>query len=347
MTSTLYLTTSTNSVRLDNDAFVVHSRGANAGTPDVYTRVLLRDIGRVVVSGSPNISIPAVKCACRHGVPVELVSSSGKWIGEFSGEAETHDASRRLAQYQLSVNPVAALVPAKALVIAKIFNQRFVLKRLSARTGITLDATLLFLGALRSRAENATSLDALRGVEGLAAARYFPALSKFVLPEFAFASRSRRPPRDPANALFSFTYSILYGEIVSSAHVHGLEPFIGTLHVPSSGRYSLALDLIEPLRPVMDTLALSLLNRKIFTAEDFYRDPSNGGVFIAPESHSKFFQHYEKKMCREFVSGIIGHTTTLRKVVEWQVLRYSEMLGRIVATGNAIQTAPTFFKLPQ
>jgi len=347
MLNTLYLTTSTNSVRLENDAFVVHTRNTETGAPDSYTRVLLRDIDRVVVSGSPNISIPAIKCACRKGVPVELVSSKGKWIGEFFGDAESHDASRRLAQYRIATNPVAALVPAKALVSVKIFNQRFVLKRLAARTGTEIDDVLAYLSELRSQADFSKTTTSLRGIEGLAAARYFVALSEFVLPEFDFAGRTRRPPRDPANSLFSFSYAILHGEIVSAIRVHGLDPFLGTLHVPAPGRFALALDLIEPFRPVMDALVLSLLNRKIFTEVDFRTDPESGGVFIAPESHAKFFQHYEKRMCREFVFDEVGHTMTLRKIVEWQVLRYAEMLGGVSSSPNALPPALTVFKLPQ
>lgn len=345
--NTLYLTTSTNSVRLENDAFVVRARSPESGTSDVYSRVLIRDIGRIVISGSPNFSLPAIKSACRYGVPVELVSSSGKWLGEFSGEPEAHDASRRVAQYRIAIASAAALVPAKALVSAKIFNQRFVLKRLAARTGALLSPVLNFFNELRAYTDAADSVQTLRGVEGIAASRYFPTLSGFVPHEFAFSTRSRRPPRDPANALFSFAYSILYGETVSAIRVHGLDPCLGVLHASLPGRFSLALDLMETLRPEMDAFVLSLLNRKIFTAEDFRADAASGGVFIAPEAHAKFFRHYEKKMCREFASADVGHLTTLRKIIDWQVLRYSEMLGRVSAAPNALPPAPIFFKIPQ
>lgn len=260
---TLYLTHRARRLRLEDGGIVVDSEDdAGAERSDC---ILLKDVDRVVVAGSPHLTIPALKAFCRAGVPLTLVSEKGRWIGELSGACDKN-AARRLAQYRCALeSEPTALRFARPAIAAKIANQRHVLRRLAARSrGMDECApTLRRLKLLHARAGAAPPLAELRGIEGAASAEYFAALAPFFPEETPFLGRSRRPPRDAGNALLSFTYAILLSEVESTVRVRGLDPALGFLHATVPGRPSLALDLLEPLRPSADAFALSLLNKKI------------------------------------------------------------------------------------
>jgi CRISPR-associated protein Cas1 len=126
------------------------------------------------------------------------------------------------------------------------------------------------LQALSEKAATASSLDSLRGCEGMAAGFYFRQLGAYFPDEIPFASRNRRPPRDEANALMSWTYTIVMGEVDAAVRTAGLDACLGCLHGISYGRPSLSLDLLEPLRaPLCDMLTLRLLNHKLLKKEHF------------------------------------------------------------------------------
>jgi CRISPR-associated exonuclease Cas4/CRISPR-associated protein Cas1 len=81
------------------------------------------------------------------------------------------------------------------------------------------------------------------------------------LPAFQFARRNRRPPADPVNACLSLAYSVLTRTFTAALATAGLDPWKGLYHVERPGRPALALDLIEPFRPVLaDSAVLMALN---------------------------------------------------------------------------------------
>jgi CRISPR-associated protein Cas1 len=111
--------------------------------------------------------------------------------------------------------------------------------------------------------------------------------------EFGFQKRLRRPPPDPVNALLSFTYVLLGNEMQALLDGMGFDPYLGFFHALDYGRPSLALDLLEPLRPaVADRLVLSLCNLRILKPEDFSVDAN--GARLGPEARKTYFAHYEK-----------------------------------------------------
>lgn len=338
--STLYLTIQTHSVRLENHALIINSEDASGQLRTA--RVLLKDISRVVVSGSPNITIPALKSLCKAKIPLALVSTRGRWIGELSGVV-SNNAARRIAQYRWAVSgEAAALHFAIPLVATKIANQRDVLRRLINRygKGVAYASTLARLKAMRAMLAQAQTVEQVRGIEGLASAEYFRALSGFFPREVPFVERSRRPPRNGANALLSFSYAIVLSEVEFALRYHGLDPAIGFMHSLVPGRAALALDLVEPFRPSADAFVLSLLNRKIFTEADFRFSPEDCGTYLEESSHAKFFEHYEKAMTRPFTFGKNGQHVDLRGVIDRQTCCYLQSLADA-------DCAAEFFRIPQ
>src|SRR6202043_751302 len=124
-----------------------------------------------------------------------------------------------------------------------------------------------------------------RGAEGEAAYSYFAVFGALIRSpdaDIAFRGRSRRPPLDPVNALLSFLYVLLTHDCRSAAESVGLDPAVGFLHRDRPGRPSLALDLMEELRPVLaDRLVLSLINRRQIGARDV--ETRDGGAVLLTE----------------------------------------------------------------
>ena len=81
---------------------------------------------------------------------------------------------------------------------------------------------------------------------------------------------SPRLAGNPANALLNYLYAILEGEATIAARIVGLDPGIGLLHADQLNRDSLAADLMEPVRPLVDRYVLRLLTERSFAAADFY-----------------------------------------------------------------------------
>ena len=139
-----------------------------------------------------------------------------------------------------------------------------------ASTAETLAITRLVLG-------DAASYDTILGHEGTATREYFQAWRSIIGQSWGFASRERRPPPDPVNAMLSFGYTLLVQEAIAALEMAGLDAAVGFLHRARWGRPCLALDLIEEFRPVIaDAMVLRCLSTGIVRYEEFDTTPDQG-----------------------------------------------------------------------
>ena len=320
----LILTGDTVSVRLESRHLEVIRIVQDGQKPDMRLRVPLVDIDRVVIVGRPNISIPVLQRLMFDGIPAFFLTARGRWVGALAPD-NNRNAARRIRQYEISGDQLMALRVARKIVCAKVRNSRRVLQRLSSNRQESDDPVQQQvnqqLNDLAGQALTAESLEELRGLEGLAAARYFARLGQFFPENVPFNGRNRQPPRDPANALLSWTYTILLGEVEGAVRSHGLDACIGFLHAVSHGAPSLALDLLEPLRgPVCDLLALNLLNHKVLTDENFRYNSMDDGFYLKEDSHRAFFIGYENAMTRKFSAAKGEAHTDFRRVIDDSVV---------------------------
>ena len=129
------------------------------------------------------------------------------------------------------------------------------------------------------------------------------------------------------NACISFGATLVYNEMVAFIHAHGLDPALGLLHATEDGRWSLALDLIEPFRPALvEALTLDLFSHQIVCGEHF--KSKNGGTYLNDDGRRRFILQYERRMERQFMSEAVGHRTTLRQQVEQQAVMSQKLAGR-------------------
>lgn len=251
---------------------------------EVVRRPRIDRLDAVLIFGKVEISASARALLLRHAVDVTFFDRSGRWRGRLISH-ESHTAARRMAQYRRLDDPQFALALARRIVTGKLENQRAVLQRL--RHNQSLDALIGPIAALRrmiARAPSADSVEALMGIEGHGAAMYYEGLGvAFSNPEFDFSGRNRRPPRDPINACLSFGYAILCSRVESSVRRVGLDPWLGALHAPGRGKPSMALDLMEEWRPMIDRVVLRLINRRQLSPDDFMHPDWRAEELARPE----------------------------------------------------------------
>ena len=333
--STLFLTQDVSSVRLANGALEIE-RETEEGPATV--RLLLSQIDRVTVVGRPAVSLPALLSVLDAGIPCFFVSSHGRWRGALHSD-EDRNAARRIRQYDHACNSRFALKVARPLVAAKIGNQISVLERLGHNRP---EKRGWFhrgpnLARLRKKAGKASSLDSLRGTEGAASSAYFEALAGAFPASMPFGNRNRRPPRDPANSLLSFSYTLLLGEMEGAVRSHGLDPAIGHLHEDRTRTPSLPLDLMEPFRPACDRFVIKLANLGTLRTGDHFESHDDGGVYLNPDGRRAFFPAWEEELSRTF-PGSDGQNTTLRREIRRAVNIYLDALES--------DATPSFFSLP-
>jgi CRISPR-associated protein Cas1 len=283
--NTLYVTTEGAALAKDGENLVVSIEGAER------LRVPFHMLASVVTFGAILITPPLIGACAAAGISLVLLDRAGRFQARLEGPVSGNVLLRR-AQYRATDTPETIV---RGFVSGKIANQRAVLTRAVRDHGDRwedgvrneIEGVVDRLGRLtRAAALAPARLDELRGMEGEAARLYFSVFGRLLRtedPEIRFEGRSRRPPLDAVNALLSFLYTLLVHDCRSALEGVGLDPAVGFLHRDRPGRPSLALDLMEELRPVLaDRLALALVNRRQLRARDFeFRD--GGAVMLADE----------------------------------------------------------------
>jgi len=230
----------------------------------VLKKVPAVHVDQIIVFGSCGLTTPAMKFCLQRGIPVTLLSSRGQYYGVLESTGSSNVLLQR-EQFARSADKEFCLRHSKAIVAAKIRNCRTLLRR-----HVEKSETLDELARLLEKIPGASALDEVRGFEGAAAARYFPAFTSILKDPMGFTNRNRQPPTDPVNSMLSFGYTLLFYNIFSLAKSHGLHPYVGFFHEMRAGHPALVSDLIEEFRaPIVESLVLYLVNSKILKQEDF------------------------------------------------------------------------------
>lgn len=287
--NTLYLTTPGSYVARDHLTLQVEvpiypldlppeERNRQSATDTRKLSIPIHHLESVCVFGASSISPPAMDLCWEHGVAINFLSENGYLQARVTGVADTSVTLRR-AQFRVADDPVRAAAIARQIVAGKIQNSRNSLLRGGRETDDTAeqrqltDAADALARQLSDLAKTNPPLDQLRGVEGMAAQTYFSVfglLLKQQRDDFAFTTRSRRPPRDRINCMVSFLYALVRHDCIAALTSIGLDPFVGFLHADRPNRPSLALDLMEEFRPwLADRLAVTLINRQQIQPDHF------------------------------------------------------------------------------
>ena len=325
----LYLQESGTSVGKRSEHLVVKKEGKELG------RVPMHAVRQVVVCGNVQVSTQALETLAANDIAVSYVTGHGRFIGSFV-PAPAKNVSLREAQFKTFADPAVCLELAKAVVRAKLSNQRTLLMRslrgeVEARGSHEVAARGLYglLGVLDSQ----KSVESVLGIEGQGAALYFAEFGRFLKQpptgkRFDFTTRNRRPPRDPVNALLSFAYAMLAKDCFSAVCTVGFDPYKGFFHAGRHGKPSLALDLMEEFRPVIaDSVVLTLINTESLTPDDFvvWRDACH----LSEKGRKAFFAAYEQRKATVITHPVYGYRMSYARMLEVQ----ARMLAAFVRGG--------------
>lgn len=305
--NTLYVQTQGTYAHLDHDTLKLEVERSTK------FQVPLHHLGGIVVFGNVLVSPFLVHRCAEDGRSLVWLSEHGQFRARLTGSTTGNILLRR-SQHSALDSCVSTLSIARYMVAGKLQNARSVLMRAAREASEAGDRAALSTAAkihseATQSAESAADLDQLRGVEGYAAKAYFGAFTSMIRTNqqtFAFTERSRRPPRDPINALLSFVYTLLVGECVAACEGVGLDPQMGFLHALRPGRPALALDLMEELRaPLADRLVLTLVNRGQIKPDDFIDRPG-GAIHLTDDARKILLAAYQKRKQEEVHHAIAG-----------------------------------------
>lgn len=274
----------------------------------------LANLESLSLLGSVQITTQAIRALADMNIPIAFLSPAGRLVAMID-PLDSVSAEVRRSQIRKLDCPDVCLELARALVAAKIVNQRTLLLRnhSSLPAGVAAD-----LAKEAKNAAQADSVDAVRGHEGQAAAIYFGHFSgMFKGPlsvEFDANGRKRRPPPDPINSCLSLAYSMLTHECVAALRLARLEPSIGGFHVSRPGRPAFALDLMEPFRPlVADSVAITCFNRGELTEGHFLRTAS--GCSLTDAGRRSFFNALGRRMDTEVTHPVFEYRLSYRRMI--------------------------------
>ena len=315
-----------------------------AGT--VISKMRMAEVDEVLVFGAIALTPAAIAALLQRGIDTVFLTLHGRYRGRLVGKPG-RNVELRLAQFERLRDPAVAMPLARSLVGGKVANQRYILLR--AQREQKREDLAQAIGALRRLLEaldSADDVEIVRGLEGQAAAVYFGAFGKCLRnPDFTFEKRTRRPPRDPVNAMLSFGYTLLGAVMESSVLRAGLDPMVGVFHSPEYGRPSLVLDLIEEFRPVVvDALVLRVINRREVAVEDFEElhdaaelaavgeeeggeaEAADRAVWLGPTGRRVFFRGWGRRLRETHFYAVRQQTLTLEEIMQQQVYQVARLL---------------------
>jgi CRISPR-associated protein Cas1 len=285
---------------------------------EVRLRVPIHNLDGIVCFGNVGCSPFAMGLCGSEGVGITFHTEHGRFLARVNGPQSGSVLLRR-AQHRATTDEALAADFARTIISAKVANARTVLQRASRDHSDCvfpelMQTSVARLAEILRDLQKTMPADRARGLEGDAARSYFLAFSEMILQQkqdFFFVERSRRPPRDNMNALLSFLYSVLTNDVVAACESVGLDPQMGFLHADRAGRPSLALDLVEELRPMIaDRLALSLVNRQQVEGKGF-KKTETGGVEMDAATRKTVLVAYQKRKDEEIIHPFLQEKVTV------------------------------------
>ncbi|NYZ13539.1 CRISPR-associated endonuclease Cas1 [Azospirillum sp. RWY-5-1] len=293
------------------------------------TTVRLVDVSQIAAFGNVSVTTPLLHELMRREVPVTWHTHGGWFLGHTVGTGHGN-VELRTAQYRASFDPAFCLRLARGIVEAKIRNARTLLRR-NGTEGAELAVALADLDRLAKDTRRVEGMDRLLGLEGAAAACYFGLVGTLLKPpdpaagRFDFRGRNRRPPADPVNACLSFAYALLVRTLTVTLSAVGFDPYRGFYHQPRWGRPALALDLMEPFRPLLaDSVVITALNTGEVKAGHFVQ--AGGGTALTPDGRRALIGAFERRLSQEITHPVFGYRISYRRTLELQ----ARLLGRLL-----------------
>lgn len=282
--NTLYVTSEDAYLSLDGENIVCKTDSATK------FRVPFSNIESIFCFNYKGCSPSLMGKCVEYGIPLNFISPYGKFLARVTGETKGNVFVRKK---QFEIFDEMKIIMSQNTVAAKLCNTQFVLKRsIRDYPQINEDGKMSeCINSLKEYAEKVYTLnvpDEILGLEGLAAKKYFNVFDRMICKnkdEFRLCGRTKRPPLDRVNAVLSYLYTICTCDYASALETAGLDSYVGFYHELRSGRTSLACDMIEETRCIIERLVITMINLQILKPNDF--DIQISGVTMLNEDGRK------------------------------------------------------------
>lgn len=334
--TTLYVTESYSVIKKSGDTLIVQiPADEKSGREARKVEVPTIKVSEVVVLGDSTFTPQALAALLDQKVEITFLNA----FGQFRGRVVPQDGRNsllRLNQFRVHEDAQRGFILARQFVCGKLHNMRTLLMRSNRRIDdpAIADAAESLRGireqvrklepdenaaADPSKPQKGTSWGTLQGLEGAGSASYFEVFGRLLCgdPKLQFDTRSRRPPRDPVNALLSYGYSLLMHTCSGALQTASLDPYIGYLHSSQYNKPALALDLMEEFRaPIVDSVALTLINNRVLQADDFVEEM--GSFRLKDGARRTFLEKFEERMRTTIAHPVFKYQATYRHCIELQ-----------------------------
>lgn len=311
----LYLDRKNLEIKLEGQALVLHENGLRKGS------IPLHLLERIVMRGNVQLESRVLGALTARNIGLLVLSGrTTETIAMLAGKSH-NDGSRRLGQYRVCLDDDLRIPLAHRLVLTKVRAQKNLLNdALAARADLRHALTIALQrlnGIINQLREDSASLSlsSLRGFEGAAASAYFSGFTQLFAPSLNFTGRKKHPAPDPVNACLSLGYTLLHYDAVYACHITGLDTMLGFYHDISFGRESLACDLMEPLRPLIDQWVWRMFRDRDLRMEHFSDD--NGRCLLNKSGRKYFYGFYEsncgpaRRLLRRYGHTLAGQYQTI------------------------------------
>lgn len=305
--NTLFITQPDVYLSLDGDNIVLLKDQEKLG------RLPLHNLESVVAFGYTGASPAFMGYCAERNISIVFLTMNGRYLARVIGASKGNVILRK-KQCLISEDEVLAARIARNFIIGKIYNQKWMLERMTRDYPLRIDVTRFkeasqHLTSIMEAVRECKDLERIRGLEGQAALAYNKLFDQMILQQkedFYFLTRSRRPPQDNVNAMLSLAYTLLANDMTSALEGVGLDAYIGFMHRDRPGRASLALDVMEELRGVYaDKFVLTLINKRLVQAEDFVHK-ENGAVLMTDEARKKFLAAWQSRKQEKITHPYLG-----------------------------------------
>lgn len=338
--NTLYITQEDAYLTLKGETVVVQVEQEKIG------QIPLLNLEAITTLGYAGASPALMGYCAKNNIHLTFLTRTGRFLARTTGKSQGNVLLRK-EQYRISDSEQRSIEIARNMIFGKISNQRWQLERAIRDYPMRVDLELLKNTSLRLKESmkslmRCPDLETLRGIEGQAASDYFKCFNEMILnqeEDFKFTKRSRRPPLDRINALLSFSYSLLASEVAGALETVGLDAYVGFLHRDRPGRISLALDVMEELRPIIaDRFVITLINRKEVKATDFIIK-ENGAVLLTDSARRDFLKKWQQRK-----TETLTHPR-LKEKISWGLVPHAQalILSRHIR-GDSEEYAPFLWK---
>lgn len=313
------------------------------------TKLIPDKLDEIMVIGRMELTGPALFLIMEHRIPVYFFHMNGRYNGILTFD-DPKNVFLRHKQHLLAEDQEFVKKVSIDIVRGKLQNQHLFLQRIGRKLkSSAIDQDIIEFDRLRDALDKCETVDAIRGIEGSAARKYYGLLGLNIeCPWVKFSKRSKNPPRDEVNAVLSFLYTVLANKVSSALAKTGLDRAIGCLHSMTYGRNSLVFDLMEEYRtPLVDTLACALFNQDVLKKEDFREGCRDGdeedpmvlqiapedqdqGVYLTEEGLAKVINALEKKLAQEHQHPLTGKLLPYSKIIQEQVNHYKQLISGLV-----------------